>query len=423
MRATGHHRSVTLAQSGTLILLLALLFLFERGAHLVFGGLSILLLGGYHLLTDHRYTPEQIRSSGLLIFHLGLYLLLCSLLIWTTTGPEESPFWIIYSLPIAIAATNLGLLPTVATCAAAFSLYATITYFFLTSAKSVEEAPELLTFGLMLFIVGVLVQTFSEQNRRQLVQQRELNARLLEQHEALKESLERLEAAEESLRRKDRLAALGEMSAGIAHEIRNPLGIISASVQLLGNRLSAPTAGVGQLFDIIHEETTRLNGLITDFLAFGRPTRPSLQEVELAGLVRRAVEHVQGVAEQKGVTVVADLSPAPLRITVDPEMVQQVLLNLLLNALDATPSGGEVAVSLRRENDCLRLDVRDTGCGITEENRTKMFNPFFTTKEKGTGLGLTNAHHMVEAHGGEISGQSAPGKGSIFTVRLPIKED
>lgn len=423
MLAFRHRRSVTLAQSGTLILLLVLLFLFDRGAHLIFGGLSFLLLGIYHILTDHRYTPEQIRSSNLLFPHLFIYLLLCSLLIWTTTGDEESPYWIVYSLPITIAATNVGLLATLATCAASFGFYAAITYSFLTTEKSVEEAPELVIFGLMLFIIGVLVQTFSEQNRQQLRHQRELNDRLLQQQEALKESLARLEAAEENLRRQDRLAALGEMSAGIAHEIRNPLGIISSSAQLLGKRLPAPAPAIGQLLDIIEEETTRLNGLITDFLTFGRPARPSRQMVDLSGLVRRAVEHVQAVAERNGVKVVAELPLASLSASVDSEMVQQSLLNLLLNALDATPHGGEVSVSLRGEEGYLCLDVRDTGCGISEANRTKIFNPFFTTKEKGTGLGLANAHRMVEAHGGEITVQSVPGRGSVFTIRLPNKEE
>lgn len=423
MLAFRHQRPVTLAQSGTLILLLVLLFLFDRGTHLLFGGLAFFLLAIYHILTDHRYAPEQIRSSNLLFPHLAIYMLLCSLLIWTTSGDEESPYWIVYSLPITIAATSLGLFATLATCAASFSFYAAITYSFLTAEKSVEEAPELVIFGLMLFIIGVLVQTFSEQNRCQLLQQRELNDRLLLQQTVLKESLLRLETAEESLRRNDRLAALGEMSAGIAHEIRNPLGIISSSAQLLGRRLPAPAPEIGQLLDIIQEETTRLNGLITDFLTFGRPAQPRRQIVNLSGLVRRAVEHVQGVSERKGVTVVADLPTAPLTASVDAEMVQQVLLNLLLNALDATAGGGKVVVSLGSENGKLRLDVSDNGCGIAEEIRPKIFNPFFTTKEKGTGLGLANAHRMVEAHGGEISVQSVPGQGSEFTVRLPYREE
>lgn len=419
MLATRHQRSVTLAQSGTLILLLVLLFLFDRGAHLVFGGLSFLLLGIYHILTDHRYTPEQIRASGLLILHLFIYLLLCSLLIWTTTGEEESPYWIVYSLPIAIAATNLSLMPTLATCAAAFSLYAGITTFYLSSEKSLEEAPELLIFGLMLFTIGVLVQTFSEQNRRQLVQQRELNDRLMEQQTALKESLQRLEAAEESLWRKDRLAALGEMSAGIGHEIRNPLGIISSSAQLLGRKFPEPEAGVRQLIDIIQEETTRLNGLITDFLTFGRPANPALRHLDLRAEARKAVDHVEGMAREKSIRLVVELPETPMPALIDADMIQQVLLNLLLNALEASRAGGAVAVRLYPAGGGLCLEVHDQGCGIPPENLSKIFNPFFTTKEKGTGLGLANAHRIVETHGGSLTVSSSPAAGTTFRLTLP----
>ena len=422
MLAIRHHRSVTLAQSGTLILLLVLLFLFDHGPHLVFGGLSFLILGIYHILTDHRYTPEQIRSSGLLILHLVIYLLLCSLLIWTTTGEEESPYWIVYSLPIAIAATNLALMPALATCAAAFSLYALITYSSLTTEKSVEEAPELLIFGLMLFMVGVLVQTFSEQNRRQLVQQRKLNDRLLEQQEALKESLARLEAAEESLRRKDRLAALGELSAGIAHEIRNPLGIISSSAQLLGNRLAQPAPGIGQLLDIIQEETTRLNGLINDFLTFGRPALPVLRPLDMKAEARKAVEHIEGMAREKSIRLLVEFPEAPLPALADSDMIQQVLLNLLLNALEASSPGELVAVRLYPVDGALCLEIHDRGCGILTENLSKIFNPFFTTKEKGTGLGLANAHRIVEAHGGNLTVSSSPAAGTTFRLTLPRQE-
>jgi len=422
MLAPGPHRSVTLAQSGTLILLLALLFLFDRGAHLMFGGVSFLLLGIYHLLTDHRYTPEQIRASGLLALHLTIYLLLCSLLIWTTTGEEESPYWIVYSLPIAIAATNLGLLATLSICAAGFSLYGGITYYFLSSEKSIEEAPELLIFGLMLFTVGVLVQTFSEQNRRRLLQQRELNEKLLEQQQALKDSLARLEAAEESLRRQDRLAALGEMSAGIAHEIRNPLGIISSSAQLLDRQYSEPQAGARQLLDIIQEETARLNSLISDFLTFGRPALPVLRSLDLGAEARRAVEHCEAVARERSIRLLTELPEVPLRVPADSDMIQQVLLNLIFNALDASRPAGTVEVRLHATNGAACLDVHDRGCGIAPENLSKIFNPFFTTKEKGTGLGLANAHRIVEMHGGRLTVSSSPEEGTTFRITLPCQE-
>ena len=415
-------KSWPLSHSAVLVILLALLFLFDRGEHLLYGGLCFFLLALYHLLTDHRHSPEEIRAAGLIYPHIGVYLLLCSLVIWTTTGADESPYWIVYSIPITVAATNLGLLPTLATSGVSFGLFGALTYSQLSPEQRSKEFPELFIFGLMLFTVGVLTQTFSEQNRRQLAQQRALNEKLLEQQEALKESLTRLERAEESLRRKERLAALGEMSAGIAHGIRNPLGIISSSAQLLGGQFPEPATGVRQLLDIIQEETTRLNGLISDFLTFGRPARPALRRLDMGAEARKAVEHVEGMAREKAIRLVGELPETPLPVLADADMLQQVLLNLLLNALEASRPGGTVTLRLYPAGGGLCLEVHDRGCGIPPENLSKIFNPFFTTREKGTGLGLANAHRIVEMHGGSLTVSSSPEAGTTFRLSLPRQE-
>jgi len=421
MNVVDQPRPISLAKSALLIFLLALLFLFNRGPDLVYEALAFALLITYHLLTDRRFSSEQIRTAGLMVVHIGLYLLLCTLVIWVTTEDEESPFWIIYLLPIAVAAANLGMAGTLATCGAAAGLFVGMvpSRLYLDAQLRGEEIPELLVFSITFFIVGVLIQSFSEQHRRQLALQKELNERLLGNQQVLKESLGKLEAAEESLRRKDRLAALGEMSAGIAHEIRNPLGVISSSVQLLDRKMAAPAAGVRQLLDIIEEETTRLNALITDFLTFGRPSAPLRQRFDAGGLVLREVAHVGGLAEEKEISITTLLPEAEAFVTADPDMIRQVLLNLLLNALEATEAGGEIRVRLEMKDGSCLLEVADSGCGIPEENLSKVFNPFFTTKEKGTGLGLANVHKIVEAHKGEISVRSSPGEGTAFSVRLP----
>lgn len=414
-------KSWPLAQSATLVFLLLLLVLFDRGEHLVFGGLSFLLLAGYHLLSDHRFSPEQIRASGLIWPHIGVYLLLCTLVIWATSGKEdESPYWIVYVMPILVAATQLEVLATLATCGLSFALFGSVTYYYLPATEVAEESPELLVFGLMLLMVGVLVQTFSAQNRHQLARQKDLNDELVRQQEALRESLARLEAAEETLRRRDRLAALGEMSAGIAHEIRNPLGIITSSAQLLARRLTDRDPGNSRLLAIVQEETNRLNRLITDFLTFGRPAPPHLRNADLREVLQQALENVQALAEEKGVALTAELPGGAVPARIDQEMLRQAFLNLLLNALDASAGGGRVTVLLDGEGKTARLEVRDTGCGIPEENLSRIFNPFFTTKAKGTGLGLANAHKMIEAHHGEITVRSIPGEGAVFTVRLPL---
>ncbi len=424
--ATSHRlRPISLAQSGTLVLLLLLLFIFAKGPDLLYGGLSLALLAAYHILTDHCYTPQQIRAAGLIFWHLLLYLLLCTLVIWaTTSADEESLYWIVYLLPITVAATNLGLLLTLVTCALASLLYAAMfpRPFFFNPVLRSEEVPELLIFCLTYFLIGTLVQSFSEQRRRQMEAAEELNRQLLIQQDSLRESLRKLEVAEESLRRKERLAALGEMSAGLAHEIRNPLGIISSSVQLLGKKMEFSSPSSLELLDIVQEETVRLNGLVTDFLMFGQPGRPQLRECDLGQVVERAVEHVRGLAEQKAANVSLDLPDFQVLATADPDMLRQVLLNLLLNAIDAVAEKGCIRARISRDSKGIFIDIHNTGPAIPPELQSRIFDPFFTTKDRGTGLGLANAYKIVESHGGELTVSSSSGGGTTFTVFLPVQE-
>jgi len=419
-------RPISLVQSGTLVLLLTLLLVFTRGPNLLYGGLSLALLALYHFLTDHWHTSREIKAAGLLFWHLLIYLLLCTLVIWaTTTAEEESLYWIVYLLPIAVAATNLGLFQTLLTCAAATLLYTALfpRPFFLNPELRAEEIPELVVFCLTFFLIGTLVQSFSEQRRLQTEDAEKLNRQLLDQQSTLKESLQRLEAAEENLRRKERLAALGEISAGLAHEIRNPLGIISSSVQLLSQEEQFSASSGSDLLDIIQEETVRLNGLVTDFLLFGRPGQPNLRECDLGQIVERTVDHVRGMAEQKKAAIAAQVPEQPLLAPVDPDMLRQVLLNLLLNAIDAVPPLGEIRVFLDLGAKGPIIDVHNTGPAIPEEFQSRIFDPFFTTKDKGSGLGLANAYKIIESHGGDLTVASSPGQGTSFVISLPLKED
>ncbi len=367
-------------------------------------------------------TTARLASSNFTIIYIVIYLLLCTLVVWTTRGDEESPYWIVYFLPIVIAASNLTFKATLTTCGAALLMF--ISHLpprmYLGQKERVEEFPELFGFGLMFFMVGLLVYTFAHQYRQQLDLKQQLNERLLENQQNLKDSLGRLEVAEASLQTKERLASLGEMSAGIAHEIRNPLGIISSSAQLLEGEIANVDAR--QLLDIIQEESTRLNGLITDFLIFGRQLEPQRQSCDLATLVMRNLDHLQSTAEQKGVRLQFERYCESCEAFVDADMIQQVLLNLLLNALDATPTEGEIVVTVQRTDDHLKVLVQDNGCGIQPADQDRIFDPFFTTKSHGTGLGLANAYKILESHDGTLTVQSTPGEGSTFTVSLPVEE-
>jgi two-component system sensor histidine kinase HydH len=313
----------------------------------------------------------------------------------------------------------LKLKGTVVTCTVALILFIAHLppHMYLNPRERVEELPELIGFGIMFFLVGVLVQTFARQNRLQLAMKQQLNDKLLENQQHLRDSLERLETAEASLRTKERLASLGEMSAGIAHEIRNPLGIISSSAQLLDREFANTDAR--QLLEIIQEESTRLNGLITEFLTFGRQLEPQRQSCDLAALVVRVLDSLQNAAQQKGITL--DLDCSPCIASVDADMMQQVLLNLLLNALEATGPGGRVHVALQQHPEHLDIVVGDSGRGIPEENLAKVFDPFFTTKSEGTGLGLANAYKIMQSHDGSLKVTSHVGEGSTFTASLPLE--
>lgn len=419
-----YSRQGRFTKSLTLAFLITLLCLFGKSADLWQDVPPFALLAGYYLITDHRFTIEQIQSAGLMMAHVGVYLLLCTLIVWATTGEEESVYWIVYYLPIAVAASNLNLRLTLLTCSLAVVLfYSQIpSRLYLDVKFRYEELPEFLIFGVTFFIVGLLVQSSSETHRRQLAAQKELNERLLANQRALQESLAKLKEAEENLRRKERLAALGQMSAGIAHEIRNPLGIISSSAQLIEKKLAGDSAGIPQLIDIIQEESSRINSLVSAFISFGSPAKPALHPCNPATLLSRAADHVESLARQQKVAIIVERSDPELSIMADMEMMQQVLLNLLLNALAAVQPEGQIRLRAYAKDARVCMEVEDNGCGIPEELQNKIFDPFFTTRPEGTGLGLANAFRIVELHGGELKVRSTPGVGSVFTICLPAME-
>jgi two-component system sensor histidine kinase PilS (NtrC family) len=227
---------------------------------------------------------------------------------------------------------------------------------------------------------------------------------------------------EERIRIADRLAGVGELAAGLAHEIRNPLASIAGSSQML--RESPEMRGDARtLLDIIERESTRLNGLISDFLAYTGPSLRNVGPVNLADLIGEVIDGVRaGEAREKGV----DVEKLPLKnlfVDGDAEQLKQVLWNLVRNAVQATPAGGRVRLDLfpqvRQGERYAVATVIDTGTGIDPACTDKIFNPFFTTKEGGTGLGLAISQRIVQMHRGFIEARSQPGHGSTFSVFLP----
>lgn len=229
----------------------------------------------------------------------------------------------------------------------------------------------------------------------------------------------RLAATEGALLRAETLSAMGMMAAGVAHEVRNPLAIIAGTADRLRKKY-----GPGQedpLFDFIPEEVVRLNGIVEGYLRFARDEPLARIETDLVRVVDRSLRLVEDEAATSGVRLSRSGLGEPLLVSADPQRMTQVLLNLLINGVQAMPGGGEVRVDVAREGDVGVVRVRDSGPGFDERALRGAFQPFFTTKEKGSGLGLAMTKRIVEGHDGTISVENRPeGGGALITVRLPL---
>jgi signal transduction histidine kinase len=244
-----------------------------------------------------------------------------------------------------------------------------------------------------------------------------LSARL---YEDLRHSYAEVAQAQKDLIDRERLAALGELSASIAHEVRNPLGVIFNSVGSL-KRLLKPAGDVALLLDIIGEEAERLNGMVGALLDYSRPVQPSLQPLPLLPIVEEALnaarQQIGSASDQ--VKVRLDVRDEAATVRADGRLLRQALLNLFLNAYQAMPRGGALEIKAARTGGSAEIAIRDTGPGIPPEAREKVFKAFFTTKATGTGLGLAVVRRIVEGHGGTIA-LAEQKSGAEFRLRLPI---
>ncbi|HEX7548564.1 MAG TPA: ATP-binding protein [Candidatus Methylomirabilis sp.] len=296
-----------------------------------------------------------------------------------------------------------------------------------------------LTFGYLLEIpvflgVGLLTGLIVDrqaQYRRGLEAQAETLAR---SHRELQEQTRLLLEKETQLRRADRLSALGQLSAGLAHEIRNPLGAIKGAVEILEEDYPAghPKA---EFYAIILKEVKRLNDVVTNFLNFARPVALRFASVDVREVLTGLEGLISGQARAYRVQIFTSFHVGPARVMMDEALLKQAFLNIALNALEAMPDGGDLAISTRLADpataEILDSEPRqewveaifdDTGCGILEEHLGRVFDPFFTTKKDGTGLGLAITYRIIENHHGIIRVMSQPGKGTTFVITLPLEK-
>ena len=244
------------------------------------------------------------------------------------------------------------------------------------------------------------------------------------------EELKKMQRMQEELRKLDRLSALGQLAAEVAHEVKNPLGIIKNSAQILEE---SPIEEVRrkEVVSFIMEEAERINRVIENFLQFARPPQIKKQKINIIDVLDRTVKLISDTLIKDNIEVIKDYTDSIPLMRADPFQLQQLFLNLILNAIEAMPEGGSLKISAQTEdkklstqadieNKWIKVVFSDTGRGITPELQGKIFEPFYTTREQGTGLGLSIARKIVESHGGKITLESRIGKGSKFEILFPI---
>jgi len=222
--------------------------------------------------------------------------------------------------------------------------------------------------------------------------------------------------------RSQRLASIGSLAAGVAHEIRNPLSSIKGFATYFKGKLRGDPED-SKTADIMIQEVERLNRVIRQLLDLSRPMEIEKKPTRLGPLIDHTVRLIEVHARKKKITVKTDVSPEAPAVSADPDRIKQVLLNLCLNAIEAMQAGGTLTLSLSRHNEkMVRMDVSDTGAGISGDDLENVFDPYYTTKSSGTGLGLAIVHRIIEAHGGEIRVRSEAGQGTTFTILLPVPD-
>jgi signal transduction histidine kinase len=240
---------------------------------------------------------------------------------------------------------------------------------------------------------------------------------MVEQLDQNREEIEDLHKRE--MARAEHLATLGELAAGLAHEIRNPLAGIAGVVDIMGKELP-PTSPSRAVIGEVHREVLHIQAILNDLLSYSRPRPPSFHPANINATVEQAVVLARQQVLTKPIQVIFEPNPSLPPVEHDPALIQQVVLNITLNGIQAISGSGQVTLALLQNHDNVAITISDTGRGISADALPRIFKPFFTTRSEGTGLGLSLANGIVQSHGGRIDVTSTPGKGSSFKVSLPI---
>jgi signal transduction histidine kinase len=317
----------------------------------------------------------------------------------------------LYYLPIVFAAVYFGWLGGLVSAVCAGLCYAPhiIMAWSDSPRASAPKYAEIVVF----VAVGVVTGILSDRERRRT---RELQSTT----DRLREVYGQLQSSFDQLKRADRLSAVGQLAASLAHEIRNPLAGIEGAIDIVERASSEERRR--EFLAIIKKETGRLKNLLTNLLDFARPRPPQMRNVRIDGTVVSVAQLTAPNAQQRGIELKTDIPASLPLVECDVEQIKQVLVNITLNAIEASSTGGKVVLTIRERGDNIVIGVTDNGCGIDEADLEKIFDPFYTTKEGGTGLGLPISYQILAQHSGQITVERNADKGMTFNLILPRRQ-
>jgi signal transduction histidine kinase len=423
--ATDWRRYVRPQDLGWLLLFAAIaVFSPQRDAPLI---ILLVALGAVQVLERNMSPWAAIAIKLALCWGLILFGVATTPLAYENAEFEiTSEYWIFLLLPVISAATSYGFLGSSLVTVLASLEYLSFLIFIGLRNQYLDYQHQLVLDGdnrlrltlrvLAFFAVSYLTNQLAEDKRKE-------SARYQEAAEELSAANLSLKEAEAQIRRTERLAALGQLTAGLAHELRNPMGTMKSSAELLARQIPAENEVGREMATYISSEVDRVNTIITRFLDFARPQHLKSAMGSLEQLLDQVIEHFERerTGAIAGVRVHKNYSPDVPLVPFDAQLMERVFSNLIVNAAQASPPDGVVTVTTRRAGPSAEIAVIDRGTGIDPKNLESIFNPFFTTKSEGVGLGLAIVSKIVADHGGRIEVESTVGEGTAFHVFLPVR--
>lgn len=360
-----------------------------------------------------RWWPDRSGTGAVLIALLLLLLAALTIVVPASNVSAHNILHHLNFLPLMMAGILFGKRGAAVASVLAGAVNAPLIaqYWTLWPLDSKDQIVELSIFSAAGLIAGYLSDRESAHRRNLEKTKRELEKVYLE----LRENVAHMKKAE-------RLLAAGQLAASLAHEIRNPLASISGAAGIL-RRGAARREYFEDSLNIIHRESQRLNKLLTGFLNFAKPRSLRLQGADLDAILNSVASLASHAAEASRIALVHDRIAACPEIACDPEQIRQVLLNLVLNAIEASPTGSTIHLRTRADGCRISIEVEDAGSGIAADVADRIFDPFFTTKSNGTGLGLAISSKIIEQHGGALSFHSNPAGGTTFRIELPCAQE